>query len=153
MMKFVSKDEFSFDNNGYVSPNLVFQSDIKILQKFAFNTQRKLLFDTYLVFIKEIQQLNPDGFIQWVDGSFISQKQNPNDIDIVTFFEIEFYQKNFSKLDSLRDKFPNLDLFFRGIYPQNHEYYNISQLEMYYWYDLFGWDREDKPKGFIELNF
>ena len=46
-----------------------------------------------------------------------------------------------------------LDCFFAPVYPQNHASRYRNDLEHFEWQCLFGWDREDKQKGLIQINF
>lgn len=90
--------------------------------------------------------------IIWIDGSFCSIKPNPNDIDLVIFF-------NQNDIDSLnatqQDKFLfflenreilraryGCDLFFDSM---------TNQKQFHYWRSLFSYNQLQEAKGFIQI--
>ncbi len=102
------------------------------------------------------------GFYQWIDGSFVTDKMNPNDIDIVTFIEADLFVKNEKKLIHLIAPESKLlykvDAAFVGVYPLNHKLRIVTDWDITFWKDFYGNTRPDThqkqmPKGFIQLNF
>jgi hypothetical protein len=102
-------------------------------------------------------------FYQWIDGSYVTRKTAPKDIDIISFVDFEVYEKVVTSSEKLknevvRDKF-NLDTYFVAIYPESHPKYFSFQADSAYWYDWFSktnpkHDRRGKkyPKSFIQIN-
>ncbi|WP_338768928.1 hypothetical protein WAF17_08795 [Bernardetia sp. ABR2-2B] len=83
-----------FDNKGFLIPNDVIPSSLQELEQFFVlempTGQRKHHFDSYLNYSKELKKLCKDiELTQWIDGSFVTKKENPNDIDLVTFLDFE----------------------------------------------------------------
>ena len=77
------------------------------------------------------RELVTEDFLQWIDGSFVSQKQNPRDIDIVTWIDYEVYQ---SKKELISKHFIGnaisfnfkVDNYILQNYPENHDEYAYS---------------------------
>ena len=103
------------------------------------------------------------GFYQWTDGSYISTKSKPKDIDILTIVDYRDYEENKAILEqnfaslSGRQKY-NVDAYIIVNYPQNHKKHFITQSDLAYWSNLFGKTRVNRAKkqykkGFIQLNF
>jgi hypothetical protein len=81
-----------FDKNGYLIPNEPHQTTLDEFQQvfvdsFPESETRKRLFDNYLDWIFDFQRDISPNFTQWINGSFVTQKLNPKDIDFVTFLE------------------------------------------------------------------
>lgn len=108
------------------------------------------------------QNIQPD-FKVWVDGSFVSKKNNPRDIDAVFLLDYKTCEQYKSVLDSsyfIKElKFTKgLDLYYSIEYPTNHKRHFLSHLNHLYWQDVYGHTRKDDnekqfSKGFIELRF
>jgi len=151
-----------FDNNGYLQPYQPIEVDLEtfkfnFVDSFPNSKRRKWLFDNYLRFLYSFQDDVFTYFEQWINGSFISQKQNPKDIDIVTFLDFKVYEKRGDKvLDrfwkfSLEDQF--IDSYLVKAYPKEHPKYSIFQSERNLWADRYGTDRDEQPKGFLKIVF
>ena len=103
------------------------------------------------------------NFRQWVNGSFVTKKFNPRDIDIVTFIPFEVYGKLKKEIEAKftmkeAEKHYGVDAYTIRVYPADHKYYSATESDMAYWRQQFSktkFNRAKKhyPKGFIELNF
>lgn len=87
----------------------------------------------------------------WIDGSFATEKENPNDIDLVVFGSV-------AEIDQLPDAFKNqlaalldrvnikhatgCDVLFAVAEDQNRRSY---------WRGWYGFDREENPKGIARI--
>jgi hypothetical protein len=141
-----------FDTRGYITPNEIITISLAELeQTFCYNEHRKHIFNNYLHFLYQLNELGLSHFYQWIDGSFVTTKSYPKDIDFVTFVDYVFFQENIIKMMELRNEY--LDCFFAPIYPENHSSSFRNDLEHFEWQYLFGWDRNDKQKGLIKINF
>ena len=83
---------YSFDQNGNLTPYNQIETDLDALKANfidAFPTSKtwKILFENYLRFVYRFQDKVFPYFEQWINGSFVNKKENPNDIDIVTFLD------------------------------------------------------------------
>lgn len=96
---------------------------------FAWNNHRRGLFEVYLDFLEEFKNLAPGRFYQFINGSYVSKKEFPKDIDLVTFVNFERALKLGSRLEYLEKLFfPNLDIRFARFYPENHPLRNITSI-------------------------
>lgn len=154
--------KISLDKNGYLLPYTIKEIDIENLERhfvknFPQSKTRQILFNNYLEYINDFKTQFTAQFTQWIDGSFISKKQNPNDIDFVTFIDTTIFQKNEQKLEkfwsfSLESK--GLDAYLVEVYPENeNQFESITQTYRTIWKNRFGRDKSGLQKGFIEINF
>ena len=108
------------------------------------------------------QEIAPTFFL-WMDGSFVENKLNPADIDVVVFMDFQLLETHRAILKkpffTTMAKFDlGIDLHFEPFYPANHRKQFITHLQKLYWEDVFGSTRRDESgmrfaKGFIRLNF
>lgn len=54
-------------------------------ETFCTNTHRAELFEGYLRFRKELSRVGIRRGMQWLNGSYVTPKEEPRDIDVVTF--------------------------------------------------------------------
>ena len=106
--------------------------------------------------------MNLQRFYQWIDGSFVSNKQNPKDIDFITILDHQDYdnnkllEKDFASFAGR--KRCKVDTYIVSNYPENHKKYVFSKSDLLYWRNLFGKTRVNRAKkqfekGIIQLNF
>ena len=149
-----------FDENGYLQPYKVTEIDIITFEKiFVWNEDRKKLFDEYLNYIIFLKEFELGNFFQWIDGSFVSKKVKPNDIDIVTFIDYEKYDFYFKEITKLQKQFKGLDTYFVKVFPDNHPSEFIYKLDKTEWDFQFSFSRinqktgKSSKKGFVQINF
>lgn len=144
----------NFDTNGNVEPYEIIEVLLNILQKeFTFNNHREEIFEEYLAFCDTLKLMGIEHFYQFIDGSFITKKLFPNDIDVVTFVEANFFNNNAVKLLNLRNKFSKIDCFFVPNYQLEERNYFVTQFGLFEWEQLFNTDREYNPKGILKIIF
>ena len=63
-----------------------------------------------------------DTFTIWIDGSFVTLKPDPNDVDVVIFLDHATYNVVQAKLDVFKYKrfFPGIDCYIERVYPIDH---------------------------------
>ncbi|WP_273215029.1 DUF6932 family protein [Runella zeae] len=152
-----------FDQYGYLTPYDVIPTDFETFEQvfvkgFSEMSKRQQWFDNYLAYMNSLKQVIGTGFVQWVDGSFVSQKFNPNDIDFLTFIDFERYQRHEKEIEAFRlrrySRKLGTDGCFVKVYPPDHSLYGIYQIEYKRW--LFDFTTEyvtKRSKGTIQLNF
>ena len=144
----------NFDNKGNIFPYEITETTFEIFQEvFSFNEHRKAILQEYVEFCSVLKSIQTGEFFQFVDGSFVTQKQYPKDIDIVTFMDADFFNKNAVKLLNLRDNFEKIDCFFVPNHSPEHPHYFVTQFGLFEWEQLFNTDREYHPKGIIKITF
>lgn len=87
----------------------------------------------------------------WVDGSFVTQKEFPNDLDILYFIQSSHLNRNYQLLDQVRSRYSLLHVLFAEhhvVDTQNAQ--AINRIEKFKWFSLFG-SKNQQPKGFLEL--
>ncbi len=160
-----------FNERGYIEPTEIIDLDIIQLEKiFVHNEHRQGLFQEYLLFLNELKGLNLGSFYQWINGSFVTQKTKPNDIDVVTFVDYLDYDRHiqyFEKKYNNRYK-SQIDCYFVQLFPDNHNSFSISKGNSYYFLEIFSLDfkkykelerrnrkltKETLKKGFIKIQF
>jgi hypothetical protein len=86
---------FTFDDNGYLYPPKIFETDIHSFETiFATNERRSALYNVLQNYILDLKTTLNSPFQMWIDGSFVTQKKMPNDIDLVTFVNAPNYFYN-----------------------------------------------------------
>jgi hypothetical protein len=91
----------------------------------------------------------------WVDGSFATEKLNPEDSDIAVRFDgVEFdaaaaHQKAIISWAASTDLVSThkCDCYPFPEYPQGHRLYDHGQWRRAYWLNKFGFSRSEQPKG------
>lgn len=149
--------------HGYLTPYEVILTDFEtfeqvFVKEFSEMSKRQRWFNNYLSYMDSLKQVIGADFVQWIDGSFISRKFNPNDIDFLTFIDFESYQQHEKEIEKFRlrrySRKLGTDGCFVKVYPSNHPLHNIYQIECKRW--LFDFTTEyvtKRPKGIIQLNF
>jgi len=120
--------KLKFDDKGHLIPYKGIKLSIQehfFINQFDQNSTRKNILEYYKNYVNDFQkEITPD-FIQWIDGSFVTQKANPNDIDFITLIDHEIYKQKRSAIDAkfrLKNakEFYNVDAYTVEIYPDGH---------------------------------
>ena len=120
------------------------------LAPFAFSSTRPTLTKQLQMFVNELRAMGLQGEL-WVDGSYVTDKEDPGDVDLV-------YVPDIGCLPQISANFSRIHVLFaqlgaKAIYnchaflvdPQSRD-------ELAYWRGLFGFCHDEKtPKGMIVL--
>lgn len=153
---------FQFDLRGNLRPYEIIEADIENFQhSFCTSEFRVSIFEHFQVFLNRLTELLAVSFEIWIDGSFISKKSKPADIDVVVFIDnqtfiirqepIRLLFKEFDKQSPrLVDAYPVI------VYPENHPNFNAYRSDNLYWLELFGKTRPNRAdkqfqKGIIKI--
>jgi hypothetical protein len=151
----------TFNGNGYLDPGLhpmrIDEVEATFVSGFPHSSTRPAIMGGYFRHYEQLKAL-VGSFEQLVDGSFVSNKNDPGDIDLVCFVDAE-------KLDSLRPeeqlKFKELvsgketrakyhcDAYLALTFPPEHPNFSEARTLRKYWMGEFGYDRTDIPKGIV----
>jgi hypothetical protein len=153
-----------FNARGYITPPEAIDVDFDTFeQTFVFNDHRKLIFDEYQTFLTTLKDLGIGPFSQWLNGSFTTKKQYPNDIDVVTFVNFAHYERLDRVLREIKLDFRSrkkIDCYFIVTYPENHpNYLNYQADKLQFLHDFTHDVKREKilntklPKGLIQINF
>lgn len=137
-----------FESTGLLPPGIhkydFHEFKTQFVDSFPNSTTREKIFIGFKIFISSICRIVKPSEL-WVDGSFVTSKVNPNDIDLVLFFEKVSNPIWYNGLEPLLNISKNYfcdayacpidDIHWRG-----------------YWRGFFGFDRLENPKGIIKIN-
>ncbi len=112
-------------------------------------------------YLEEFKTHITPQFTHWLDGSFMSKKLNPNDLDFVSFIDYRIYQQKEEAIFRIVEKYGyrKLDNYISPTFPINHIRHAEMNHYKQYWTDLFSSSRRDPetnlqdPRGFIEIIF
>lgn len=135
-----------FDEKGNLHPYSIINADLEILRK-VFVTQyehsitRKRLFENYLVYSNDLIQIINGPFFQWIDGSFVTTKLNPGDIDVITFVDHQVFKEKRLLFMNRQDLKTNkgIDSYFVRVFPVGHPDHFITQFDIIEWQEVFGY--------------
>jgi hypothetical protein len=160
--------EFNFDIRGNLKPYEVIEISSKEFQNtfvnsFDENSSRGQLFANYQFYMEELSKIVSKDFYQLIDGSFITNKTNPKDIDFITVLDYQDYESNKDFLEKEfasyagRKKY-NVDAYIVANYPENHKKHIFSKSDLLYWRNLFSKtrvsrDKKQYEKGIIQIKF
>jgi hypothetical protein len=157
----------NFNTSGLLVPDTKLSSSLNELEtEFVSkikSTERRSLFDKYINYSEELKKVcGSESLTQWINGSFVSKKSNPKDIDIVTFLNYEVVNSLGAILGPFNypqsEDFYEVDAYIVVVYPESHKnrFYYISDLA--YWTDQFTKTKRNNrgnklSKGFLEITY
>lgn len=152
----------TFDQYGYLTPYEVIPTDFETFEQvfvkgFPNSNTRPTIFREYLTYLDRLRQIIDGEFYQWIDGSFVTNLLNPDDIDFITWVEIKTYEEKSKELGILRnlrfERKSRLDGYIMPYYPPLHRKEYLNDINRKQW--LFDWadDDDKRPKGLIKIQF
>ena len=159
--------KITFDQHGHLAPYEIIDLDLEGLKWYFVSTFeksliREALYRHLVLLIEKLQKEIVGGFFILVDGSFISMKENPGDLDFVVFLSLEEYLKQTPFARHL--VYHKRQFHERGLHVFV-EYFCSEELPEFeealavfnYWVHLFSNTKSVNgitfPKGIIRLNF
>jgi hypothetical protein len=152
-----------FDIQGNLKPYDIIYTDwstfkAEFVDAFLRSGTRQVIFENFSKYMEKLITIIGTDFHQWVDGSFVTRKLNPGDIDFVTFINAKTFSDNEHLLNLLkeysRDENLRIDGYFVKNYPEGHKGFIRSYLDSVHWMHEFVKDsRKRQSKGFIQLNY
>lgn len=157
----------TFDSKGFLTPDRNLTSTLEEFQdefvsKFPLQAKRQELFNEFLRFLRDFfEAIGVEEIMIWANGSFVSNKESPNDIDFVFFLDSDLADK-FSDKISQQFTHPEsktiyqMDAFLLRNYAETHPNHFFTQSDKAYWFELFSRTRKNRQgnsdkKGFVEL--
>lgn len=156
----------TFNHSGLLVPDKKISSTIEELENEFVSkissSKRTEIFKAYVKYNEDFKKVcNLEELHQWINGSFVTKKNNPGDIDLVTFIDYETVTILGSKLDNF--KYPNsetiygVDAYIIEVYPEEHKNNIRFVSDKAYWLDRFTKTRRIRgnklSKGFLEIKF
>jgi hypothetical protein len=127
------------------------------VKSFAGNSHRQQLFQEWKLYNDRLQRIvESHRLTQWIDGSFVTNKLAPNDIDFVTFIPHHLYEP---QKDGLIEFYSTVSLYTNGldayicpVYPTEHANYQLTRHYRTIWMKRFkNIKNTSGEKGFLEL--
>ncbi len=130
------------------------------VEAFPSSARRGPLFDQWMIMCEAIERIVAIE-AQWINGSYVTRKEEPGDIDFVSHVDGEAVEQ----LDPVDDALLKglvageiskalhaCDSFVIFIYPAGHPARGAYEGARKYWDTWFGRDRAGNPKGYVELS-
>ncbi len=166
----MADEQLILQENGYLPPGIHNVSIEEVERFFAqtipdYSTRQELFFG-YSRLCATIQYFQIKNFKQWIGGSFTTSKAKPDDIDVVTMVDadeinslpdfiknkLQSYESPFNR--ELAKKLFHCDSFLVIVPPKSDKIkYSDYQNARIYWRGTWGFDRQDTPRGFLELTY
>lgn len=151
------------DRRGYLMPKGPISSELdELMRVFATNDVRRELLQRYLNYSARLKDICNCEYIQWVNGSFCTAKDEPNDVDIISFIPASLIDSDKTAFAAF--SYPNsehnfkVDAYIVKIYEEGHRYHSRFIGDRAYWLDKFSRTKRTRAgiqhdKGFVELMF
>jgi hypothetical protein len=128
------------------------------VDQFPLSTVRGIIFKGLATFVETLEIAKVPGEL-WLDGSFLTEKINPKDVDVVLRVEAAIYNSGTpEQRDAIDWVIANQKLtlkcdsyaFFE--YPSAHALHAEGLWWYSWWHKQWGFSREDDPKGIVVLS-
>jgi hypothetical protein len=149
------------DDGRYLQPGrhvaTLEEIETTLVGAFPGSTTRSRLFDRYELIRRAILRLVPIRE-QWLNGSFVSDKLDPGDIDVVTVLDSDHTDQLDDAEELLLSPLLAQDFtrdihgchsFAVAYYPDGHAARAEYEAQAAYWDRQWGHDRDDRAKGYI----
>lgn len=159
----------ALDQNGLLPEGVHPAEESEVAARFAGFGPRQDIFDGFLRLRREAESLGLAG-LQWVDGSFVTAKAEPGDLDVVTFCDYgllnrlgpriqPFYTRALSaEKASVRSY--GCDTYAVPTCASDHPYFPVFEKWRVYWRKHFATVRDPltgltiaEDKGFVSVPF
>ena len=162
------RETITFDLRGHLLPHSPIQLNLTDFQNhfvdnFPESGTRKQIFENFLSYIQDFQKDIIVSFKMWINGSYVTRKLNPRDIDFVIFIPYDIYRANEQMIQAKyktegAEQFFSVDAYTIEVYPESHNKFMFTQSDTAYWRSWFGETARNRnnqrfQKGFIEINF
>jgi hypothetical protein len=124
---------------------------------FPLSTSRGTIFGGLVTFVKTLETADVSGEL-WLDGSFLTEKINPKDVDVIPKVDSVVYNAGTREQRDVIDwvianQKPTLkcDSYALMQYPTGDALYDEGRWWYSYWHTKWGFSREDDPKGIVVL--
>ncbi|MFA9370116.1 MAG: hypothetical protein ACERIH_00190 [Labilibaculum antarcticum] len=156
--------EILFDEHGNPQPEGIRPIPFKdfktaFVDDFETSETRPRIFDGYESYVYDFKTNISPSFQHWMNGSYTTNKENPNDIDLVNIVPFSddlnlkgtalmaFITKGTSKENYM------VDGYLVPVYPDDDPRAEFTKNQLAYWEDFFGSDRNGRTKTLFELKF
>jgi hypothetical protein len=127
------------------------------VDSFPISTARPTIFNGLITFVQRLQTARIPGEL-WLDGSFLTEKIDPKDVDVVLRVDGSVYNSGtMEQKDAIDWVIANqkltlkCDSYALFEYPPGHALHDDGRWWYSYWHKQWGFSREDAPKGIAVL--
>lgn len=127
------------------------------VSNFPLSTRRDLLMLGLEKLVSELLNQSIVGEL-WIDGSFVTQKINPDDVDVVLRIDGVFYEQATDEQRGIIDRLSedlkadyHCDSYTLMQFPEGHPLYWEGEYQYAYWMRQWGFNREDNTRGIAVL--
>jgi hypothetical protein len=154
-----------FDSRGNLTPYEKIPSTTNEMRNFFVESiqsrTRKVIFEKYVNYSDALKSLLEGAHLQqWINGSFVTKKINPSDIDLVTFISHKDIiargdkLKPFGKAGSFAAY--GIDAYLLEVFPKSNKEYFRTEYDTKEWFSWFTKTKINRrgnkfPKGFLEI--
>lgn len=129
------------------------------VDRFPLSSTRDMIMGGLEDIVNKLRSHNLVGDL-WVNGSFMTEKINPNDVDVVLFVDGEFLknatpqqQEAIDWLSSDLRKSHRCDSYIGIRWPESSPRYSEGEYWRAYWTRQWGFNRNDEPvKGIVVIS-
>ena len=151
--------------NGNLTPGIHIYNIQDFEQQFVtdFNSsvRRQAIYCNFKQWLKQLLYVLPPRYI-WIDGSYLTKKLEPKDIDLVTIYYPEDIQNKqqaeaVKRLINIVSRSLDCDAYLSFSFEhwtgqQLASIQDTATIMQTYWMGQFGFDRVRQPKGIIQIN-
>lgn len=154
-----------FDEHGLLKPYTRIPATLDdVAGIFADNELRKRLFENLIWYLEQVRDLcSGQQFVAWLNGSCLTKKQVPDDVDLVLFIDQFLVSKAEAQFQSLiatelYDRY-QIDSYIVKVFHGGHARYNHYISDRTYWLHQFSKTKPNRSypkglsKGFLEIVF
>ncbi len=155
----------NFDERGNLKPYQCIHSSLSEMENYFVSSikseTRKNNFEKYLRYSSDLKRLSGGAELtQWINGSFVTMKAEPEDIDLVTFLRHDQVKKMGTLIDSFKMHngllIYGVDAYIVEVHPTSSKYFNHTIGNKAYWNMQFGNTKTNRlgrkhKKGFLEI--
>ena len=162
ILQSIDRSYMTFDERGNLTPYQLIPSNLKTIETvfvelFPDSTTRWKIFEAFKAYLQELKSVIGEPLEIWINGSFTTQRKDPNDVDFIIFVDKQTATAYIDAIYQFRqrryDKKSLTDGYFVEVVPQAHPDYRIYKLNQADKYRDFSFDRLGHPKGFLQLFF
>jgi len=153
-----------FNSNGYLEPGLhqmtIEEFEAAFVTPFPHSNTRANILVGYVKHHEDLATIL-DSFEEFVDGSFTTNKNDPNDVDLVVLADGDVVdalspdqKARLSELvgGKLTQQKYLCDAYFCPTYPEMHPLFVHTRPQRKYWMGEFGFDRCEVAKGIVHMH-